>query len=214
MLDFNFRITTPRLTISYLNPADDRHCDFIHELKNSPEMLVVGKTLSMPPADREASRVWIEEGTASLEKTGYGRYVISRKPDTLRDDNAYTPFTDVINTHDLIGTVSMQLARFPGAPTIPDTGFAILAKYYGNGYATEAAQGVMKHYREEKGHTAFAGYCDPGNERSNKMFQRLGFDERGVKEINGVIGDGLWLKCMVYTIGHTGELEGMRDVDS
>jgi RimJ/RimL family protein N-acetyltransferase len=212
MLDFDFHITTARLTISYLNPANDRQCDFVHDLNNSPEMLAVNKSLSSAFTDREASRKFIEQGTASLAKIGYGRYLISRKPEEPQHIDASTRFSESVNTHDLIGIVSMQLARFPGAPTIPDIGFAIIAKYYGKGYATEAAQGLMKYYQEEKGHAAFAGYCDPGNESSKSMFRRLGFENRGVKEINGVVGEGKWLKGLVYTTGHIEELEGMRDV--
>jgi RimJ/RimL family protein N-acetyltransferase len=212
MLDFNFHITTERLTISYLNPANDRQCDFVHELNNSPEMLAVNKSLSSAFTDREASRKFIEQGTASLAKLGYGRYLISRKPEEPQHIDAPIRFSESINTHDLIGIVSMQLARFPGAPTVPDIGFAIMAKFYGKGFATEAAQSLMKYYQKEKGHAAFAGYCDPENESSKNMFRRLGFENRGVKEINGVVAEGVWFKCLVYTIGHIEELEGMRDV--
>jgi RimJ/RimL family protein N-acetyltransferase len=212
MLDFNFYIATPRLALSYLNPANERQCDFVHELNNSPEMLVVNKSLSSAFTDRETSRKFIEQGSASLAKIGYGRYLVSRKPEQLHQNDAHIPFSDIINTHDLIGIVSMQLARFPGAPTVPDVGFAILARYYGKGYATEAVQGLMKFYRVDKGHMAFAGYCDPGNESSKKMFRRLGFEDRGVKEIDGVVGEGVSFKCLVYTTGEIKELDGMRDV--
>lgn len=217
MLDYEFHISTARLTISYGNPDNDKHCDFVCELNSSPEILVAhcGRPNATP--DRESARESIKQSAAMLEKTGYGRYMISRKPSdsqkTTEDDNHTASFSDSINTHDLIGRVSMNCGRFPNASTVPDVGFAIMAKYYGKGYATEAARGLMKYYREEKGQTQFAGYCDPTNENSKKMFARLGFDERGVKLVHGIRAEGVETKCLVFTTGVKGEMEGMRNVD-
>jgi RimJ/RimL family protein N-acetyltransferase len=212
MLDFNFHITTPRLNLSYPNPANERHCQFVYDLNNSPEIAQVFKSRDQSFPDLAAARAHLEPNVKTLEQKGYGRFLISRRPETQQDDDPKIPFSEAINTHDLIGFVSMQLDRHPGAPTIPDLGFAILAKYYGKGYATEAAQGAMKYYREAKGHTAFAGYTSPSNENSKKMFRRLGFEDRSVLDITGVFGEEVWKTCQVFTLGHEGELDGMREV--
>jgi RimJ/RimL family protein N-acetyltransferase len=205
MLDFNFHITTPRLTISYINPDNDSHCDFVYQLNNSPEMLLVNRSLPNVLSTRDATREWLQKGAAALEKIGYGRYLISRRPVTSNElqsnDKQSQPFSQSIDTHDLVGVVSLQKERYPSAPPIPDIGFAILAKYYGKGYATEAAEGLMKYYREERGQTKFAGYCDPGNESSKKVLKRLGFDEAGVREVKGLIGEEVGLECAVFTLG-------------
>ena len=137
MLDFSLRITTPRLTISNFNPTNDAHCTFVYDLNNSPKMLLVNRNMPSAIPDIETARAFIEKGAASVEEKGYGRYLIS-----LRDDGEDEAIKSVEGVP--IGIVSMQLARFPGAPTVPDVGFAILAKYYGKGYATEAALGLMK----------------------------------------------------------------------
>jgi L-amino acid N-acyltransferase YncA len=217
MLDYNFHISTARLTISYLDPNNDRHCDFVYELNSRPEMLIAHVTRPLNAHGKEAGRRFIEESVVRLEKNGFGRYLISRKPvnkpaEGRNDDHA--PFSESINEHDLIGVVAMQCERFPGAPTVPDLGFALMAKYYGQGYATEAAQGLMKYYREERGQTKFCGFCDPTNERSIKMFARLSFEERGMKEIFGIIGKDVGMKMLVFTTGVEGDLEGMRDVEN
>lgn len=64
-----------------------------------------------------------------------------------------------------------------------------------------------RYYKEEKGDTAFAGYCDPNNENLMKMFRRLGFEERGVTEVSGVVGEGVMLKCAIWTFG----VEGLEE---
>lgn len=216
MLNYNFHISTPRLTLSHLDPNNERHVDFIYELNNSPEILHIHRRMPGVRDTQESARTFIEQGAEAFEKTGYGRFLISLTPgaaaDGSEDDQHARFFPDSVNKHDLIGILSMRKGRFPSAPSVPDIGFAIMAKYYGRGYATEASEALIKYYREEKGQTAFTGYCEPDNENSIKMFRRLGFQERGVKEVNGVIGDDVYLKCLVFTTGCEGELDGMRDV--
>jgi len=216
MLDYNFHISTPRLTLSHLDPNNKRHVDFVYELNNSPEILHIHRRMPGIRDTRESAQTFIEQGAEAFEKIGYGRFLISLTPDAAvvssEADHSAQSFSDSMNKHDLIGILSMRKDRFPSAPSVPDIGFAIMAKYYGRGYATEASQALIKYYREEKGQTALAGYCEPDNENSIKMFRRLGFEERGVRLVNGVIGDDVYLKCLVFTTGCEGELDGMRDV--
>jgi RimJ/RimL family protein N-acetyltransferase len=207
MLDPNFHITTPRLTISHIDPDNDLHCDFIHGLNNSPEIAVVHQSLSRAIETREAMRQRLQKGAETMEKTGYGRYLISLRPDSADQTQDTKPFSDTVDKREFIGIVSMQCERCAGAPPIPDVGFGLMAKYYGKGYATEAAQGLMEYYREERGQTAFAGYCKPDNESSKQVLKRLGLVEMGVREVIGVIGDGVGLKCMVFALGLDGGWE-------
>jgi RimJ/RimL family protein N-acetyltransferase len=204
MLDFNFHIVTPRLTLSYINPNNGRHCDFVQELNNSPEMDLVNRHMPRAISTPEATREWLETGVATLEKTGYGRFLISHRPSDAHGTRADKPFSEIVNTCDFIGITSMQYGRFSTAPPIPDIGFSIMAKYYGKGYATEAAQGLMEYYREEKGQTAFAGYCDTENENSKKLLRRLGFEDAGVREVKGLVGEEVGLKCAVFMVGVEG----------
>jgi RimJ/RimL family protein N-acetyltransferase len=63
---------------------------------------------------------------------------------------------------------------------------------------------AISYYRRERGQTKFAGFCDPTNERSIKMFQRLEFENRGVREVKGV--REMAVICVVWTLG-VGERE-------
>lgn len=71
---------------------------------------------------------------------------------------------------------------------------------------------MCSYYKKEKGVTQFAGYCDPSNENSMKMFRRLGFHEQGLGEVMGVVGEGVGLTCYVWTSGVGEREEELRAV--
>ncbi|KAH7378330.1 acyl-CoA N-acyltransferase [Pyrenochaeta sp. MPI-SDFR-AT-0127] len=208
MLDFAFHITTPRLYISNLNPSDNAHCDFTLDVTNNAQ------SYAIPIPDRDAARKLIETGAERLEKVGWGRYLISLKPSidqAMHVEEGESP-KDIFSQHikhcTHVGIVSMQLARFPVAPTIPDIGFRLHPHYYGKGYATEAASGLMKYYEEKRGVKCFAGFCAESNEASKGVLKRLGFETKGVKDVAGIYGDGSPITVLVWTKGLiVGELE-------
>ncbi|KAJ4362836.1 hypothetical protein N0V95_001210 [Ascochyta clinopodiicola] len=185
MLDPTFHITTPRLHLSYLDPTNDAHMEYIVRLKNSPEMRAMeAKTparFNQQVLTLSTARAAQAAGVERLERTGTGRYIIS-----LRDGDI--PFTQQ-QEREYIGTVSMQFQRFPEAvcPAIPDVGFALLAAYQGRGYAAEAATALMQYFSEVKGHVRFAGFTHPENAASQNLFRRLGFEDRGVRLVDGVV---------------------------
>jgi RimJ/RimL family protein N-acetyltransferase len=130
MLDPIFIISTPRLTISHLNPSNEQHVDHVYAL--NPTVY----------ADREAARAFIQQRVKMMETIGYGRYLISLTPEgeSMRGNN----FPADANGRKLIGIVAVQLARFPNGPKVPDLGFAVLPEHRGKGYATEAAERVLQ----------------------------------------------------------------------
>lgn len=240
MLDYSFHITTPRLYISHLNPSNDAHCDFAHELIED-----IGHGREKPagavttPEEREIGRELILAGLEKLASSGYGRYLVSLRGDAFSSspplslslssssssscgaeeqqqgeereedesdgsasgrDTPIVPFSHP-NHHQPIGVVTMQLARFPGAPSIPDPGFGLLKRYFGKGYATEAARGLVEYFEREKGQKEFLGYCARENMASRNVMMRLGFEEKGMWKVNGVAGEGQVLETLVYAKG-------------
>ncbi|KAJ4992177.1 acetyltransferase [Stagonosporopsis vannaccii] len=198
MLDPTFHITAPRLHLSYLDPSNDAHMSFIVNLYNSPEMLAVAAqtgAVANKPQTVSGARAALEPSTERLATTGIGRYIIS-----LRDPSV--PFT-AETEREYIGTASMQLNRYSSVscPAIPDIGFMLLAKYYGRGYANEACETLMQYFRETKGHGRFAGFTHPENVQSQKLFVRLGFENRGTADVSGIIGNGAPLRVAVWTKG-------------
>ncbi|KAI4644463.1 hypothetical protein J4E93_006366 [Alternaria ventricosa] len=155
---------------------------------------------------RDVGKKFIAKDVERMEQTGYGRYLVSLRQNSALSINSPHEGEDVpFSKRRLtpIGIVSMQLARFPSepsAPTIPDVGFTSLPRYFGNGYATEAAAGLMEYFTDEKGHKEFCGFCKPENTASANVLKRLGFEERGLREIDGVV-KGEVLSALVWTIG-------------
>lgn len=218
MLDFNFHLTTPRLYISYLNPSNDAHCDFMITLVKSPEITEESKSDSVPVPDREAGRKIIQDMMERMEQSGYGRYLVSLKPDNDNTEAAATkkqeenplPFSQ--RQTEPVGVVTMMLGRHPGAPTIPDVGFGLLRAHQGQGYATEAAEGLVKYFEDERGQREFSGFCNPENQASANVFRRLGFEERGVREVRGIVGGDkmMVLRPLVWTKGVGGGEEELK----
>jgi RimJ/RimL family protein N-acetyltransferase len=153
--------------------------------------------------DRATARTILSPMSEKQQKTGYGRYMISLRDSSI---DSSVPFSQRPH-REYIGHVSVQMGRHPDAPTVPDVGFALLARYHGKGYATEATLRLIQHFRETRQQEAFAGYTAPDNDRSNLLFARIGFEDRGVKAVRGIVGDGSPFAVRVWGLGLKGELE-------
>ncbi|CAA9966365.1 Ribosomal-protein-alanine acetyltransferase [Pyrenophora teres f. maculata] len=199
MSRFDFHITTPRLYLSYCNSTLDSHCDFFLELLHGAPSRKWHPNILETMPDHEAARKLLEAGDERLIRTGYGRYLISLKPE--KEDEPEKLFSERELEH--IGVVSMQLARVDGmpGPTIPDVGFNMMEKYHGKGYATEAVQGLVKYYNETKGIKEFAGLTHVTNEPSMKLFRRAGFKSWGTRIVKGIMWTGEAIEVNVWTWG-------------
>lgn len=166
MTDPTFHITTPRLTISYLDPENSDHCSFLVSLWNTPEFISMlgGKPTSITtPAAAKA--LISTRFVAEHARNGYGTYLIS-----LRSEN--TP----------IGTVSLMRGE-NSSLLAPDVGFALLSEYMRKGYAVEAAKAVIEYVDREKGVKAVFGFCDEKNKASMGVLRKLGFKWEGVRQV-------------------------------
>ena len=191
ILDPAFTLSTPRLTISHLDPENPTHCtlmlDLMHGKKASERMYAAA---SMIP-DVATAKVLLAAGKQRMSETGYGRFIVCLKP------------VDAQVEVEPIGVISLNLARHPNtpSPTVPDLGFNFLDKHHGRGYAMEATSALMRFYHEEKGCVAFAGLTDLGNVEARTLLGKLGFEDRGMRCVKGVIGSGEALELSVWTIG-------------
>jgi RimJ/RimL family protein N-acetyltransferase len=212
MLDPSFHITSSRLHLSYLDPSDDAHMECVLRMNKSPKVMAMiaileaqGAKVPPQPQTIEEVRLAWEPSAERLAKTGCGRYIISLRQSDL-------PFTEGAE-REYIGTVSIQLKRYPtiSCPTIPDIGFVLRPEYYGKGYASEACEALMAHFRETKGYDKFAGFTHPDNVSSQKLFTRLGFQNKGSRSVVGVVGaDGAGAVVSVWVKG-VGEDADMKD---
>lgn len=90
---------------------------------------------------------------------GYGSFLAFRKP--ASQDGAPV----------VVGTCT--LVKEPDAD-FPDIGYALLDEAIGKGYATEAAQGLIKYCRENCGLGDVTGYTRTDNSASRKSLERIG----------------------------------------
>lgn len=192
MSDPKFYISTPRLYLSYLIAENDKHCDFLVSLYNTPEFIasIGGKPTSV--TTREAARKQLAGRFQSEHaRNGYGTYLVSLK-DGREDTQADNPLASATP----IGTVSLMRGEAPNCYAAPDLGFAILPDFMRKGYAKEASEGIIGYAEKELGVKDVLGLHDPSNEPSCAVFRSLGFEDRGLRELKvfGGVAGQVWAK--------------------
>jgi RimJ/RimL family protein N-acetyltransferase len=144
-------LETDRLIIRWLTVED---AAFIFELVNDPSWLrFIGdrgvRTL-------EDARNYILKGPVEMcGRLGFGLYLVE-----LKDEGV------PIGTCGLIKRDSLKDV---------DIGFAFLPSFRGQGYAYEAASAVLAYGRNTLGLARIVAIVSPGNERSIKLLEKLGF---------------------------------------
>ena len=102
---------------------------------------------------------------ASQEKNGFSLYLVERK-----EDSAAIGICGLIK-RDYLDTV--------------DIGYAFLPTYWGQGYALEAAQGVLEYANKELSIQNIAAIIFPDNINSQRLLEKLGFSLSDVFTLNG-----------------------------
>ena len=114
----------------------------------------------------EQARDYIRKGPfASYVANGFGMYVIER-----REDGAWMGNAGLVRRDGLVHV---------------DVGYALLGEFTGQGYALEAARGVVKHAREALGIATLCAIVSKGNARSVGLLEKLGFVADGVTRLPG-----------------------------
>ncbi|KAH9909260.1 including n-acetylases of ribosomal protein [Xylariomycetidae sp. FL2044] len=197
MTDPNFFIESPRLFLCYFQPDDDAHCDFLVQLYNTPEFIasIGGHPTSI--TTRAAARAQLEgRFRAEHARNGYGTYLILLKPEAAGDDGEprgpvvvrFAPRDDDDAPCLAVGTVSLMRGEPPDGYAAPDLGFAVLPPYMRRGVATEASRALLAFAERERGVKAVLGLLDPANAASRAVFARLGFQDRGMRELRAFGG--------------------------
>jgi len=84
-----------------------------------------------------------------------------------------------------------------------EIGYVFNPEYWGRGYATEAARALVARLFETEAARRITAKCDPLNERSWKMLERLGFTREGRLRRNVFFkcdarGEPIWKDTYVY----------------
>lgn len=156
-------IQTERLTLRLLRD-DDIDADGMLALLNEPGFhQYIG---DRGVRTREQARDYIRNGPfASYVANGFGMYVIER-----REDGAW------------LGTAG--LVRRDGLAHV-DVGYALREEFSGQGYALEAARGVVAYARDALRIGTLCAIVSEGNARSVALLEKLGFVPDGVVTLPG-----------------------------
>jgi ribosomal-protein-alanine N-acetyltransferase len=146
---------TARLRITRLT-ADD--APFILELLNDPDFLRYIGDRGVRTLDHAAA--YLTNGPlASYARHGFGLYLVS-----LTDSACPIGIAGVLRRENLDD---------------PDIGFAFLPAFRGQGYAIEAARGVIHHAKHDLALGRLVAIVSPANEASRRLLDRLGFRLEG-----------------------------------
>lgn len=149
-------LETERLRLRRQTPAD---APFILALMNDPDWIrnIGDKGIrSVEQAEAHIRNVTI----ASYERHGYGFLLAERKEDGAP-----------------IGICGLAKRDFMDDA---DVGYALMPAYRGQGYAFEAAAGVLAYARSALGMTRVAAITAPDNETSARLLRKLGMREEGL----------------------------------
>ncbi len=166
-------LETDRLIVRWLSTDD---AEFILQLLNEPSWLrFIGdkgvRTI-------EDARNYISNGPMEMySRLGFGLYLVE-----LKEDGSSIGICGLIKRDSLEDV---------------DIGFAFLPKYWGKGYAYEAASAVMEYGKRALGLRRIVAITSTENYVSGKLLERLGFNfERMVKLSN----DGAEVKLFAVDV--------------
>ena len=143
-------LETDRLVLRHLTPDD---APFIFELVNEPSWLRYIGDKGVRTLDD--ARDYIRKGPADMyRRLGFGLYHAAQK-----SDGAAVGMCGLIK-RDTLADV--------------DIGFAFLPRFWGRGYAVEAAAAVLDHAKNALGLERIVAITSLDNDRSVKVLERIG----------------------------------------
>lgn len=168
-----FPIATGRLLLREPRAADEAD---VHEYASDPEVV---RFEPWGPNTPEVTRIvlnsWLKE-----------------QDQWPRD--SVTLAVELVSEHRLIGTISLRLKGVTA-----DFGYAFNRRYWGRGYATEAARAVAGAAFGRLGvHRLWAG-CDVRNQGSYRVMEKLGMRREGLFR-KDVMVRGEWRDSYLYSI--------------
>ena len=152
----NLKIETPRLLLREFSPGD---LDQVNEYASDPEVL---KYVLWGPHSREETLAFI------------GRTADARKVDPRADFDLAVVLKD---GERLIGGCGISVSSFESRRA--GIGYVLNRRFWGQGFATEAAEAVLGFgFDSLKMHRIFAT-CDAENRRSARVLEKIGMRYEG-----------------------------------
>jgi ribosomal-protein-alanine N-acetyltransferase len=154
-------LKTLRLVLRHLTEDD---APFILELLNEPGF--IDNIGDRGVRDLEGARRYVTEGPgASYQRNGFGLWLTA-----LRDTG------EPVGICGLVKREGLEDA---------DIGYAFLQRFWGRGYAREAAQAVLDHARQVIGLPKVVAITTPGNAGSIAVLEKIGLKFEGLIKLPG-----------------------------
>jgi len=177
MLAPSFPIETERLRLRPLQPHDG---DALHDMESRED---VTRWLYFDPRTPEESAESLGRRVARTHLTHEG--------DSLELG------IELAETGDLVGTVILMYRSEEHRQG--EVGFVVHPRHHGRGYAREAATEMLRLGFEELGLHRIVGRCEPRNEASARLLERLGL-RREAHLIENEWVKGEWQSELVYAM--------------
>jgi RimJ/RimL family protein N-acetyltransferase len=115
--------------------------------------------------DRESSDALARRADAGLGRHGWGLWAVEVRADDVKPNNA----------GEFIGFVGLNAPPFDAhfTPAI-EVGWRLARRFWGRGYATEAAMAALAHGFRELHLDEIVSFTTVANERSRRVMERLG----------------------------------------
>jgi RimJ/RimL family protein N-acetyltransferase len=157
-------LTTARLSLRRLSSRRPEDLAFVLDLVNEPSWIRFIGDRGVRTLDD--ARGYLEKGPeASYAKNGFGLWLVERK-----DDGAPLGMTGLIKRDGLADV---------------DIGFAFFPRYWGQGYAREAAEAVLAHATRDLGMRRVVAITSRDNHASQKVLLRIGMRHEGTVKLPG-----------------------------
>ncbi|HAP96510.1 GNAT family N-acetyltransferase [Epilithonimonas hominis] len=152
-------IFTERLTLRKITIDD---IDNIFQLDSNPDVM---KYVGVPPVKlKEESAKMIENIINQYKNNGTGRLAVIEK-----------------ESNQFIGWCGIKLLtdEVNGFKNVYELGYRFLPEFWGKGYATESALASLDLGFNQLNADKIYAYADIGNESSNHILTKLGFENKG-----------------------------------
>lgn len=169
----NFELTTQRLRLRRLTPADD-HNMVEHEM--NPAIMAMIRD----PQQREDVIQKIAEFGA---------------PWDAKEDSWVGLAVEELDTGSLTGFFFFRVVSYENQSL--ELGYRFHPDFWRLGYASEAGQQLMAYFADELKIRKVVAYCVAENEGSARVLEKLGFDREGCLKQHSFLG-GKWCDELVY----------------
>ncbi|MFC5401187.1 GNAT family N-acetyltransferase [Cohnella soli] len=190
---------TERLVLRWQSPDD---AAFMRELVNDPDWIANIGDRGVK-TDDDARNYIAQVAQASYDKYGYGFYIVELKVGGVDDESGTGGKSEegvvgngAVSLHGAdMESVAINRQVADGRRHVPigicglakrdfmahsDIGYAFLPAYRGQGYAFEAAKGVLAYARSVLGLSRIAAIVSEGNKASEQLLEKLGLKEEGL----------------------------------